>query len=84
LKSKGVTPKDFHDLDDFEFYTELGDAIEVFNSMYGSVSGKDRLEHAKAFIGVDGPAKAGFFDLLKRVSKGKWQKAAKEFTKAVL
>jgi len=84
LKSKGVTVKDFHDLDDVEFYTELGDSINKFEREYSGLSREYRSEALKRYVGFSGTPESPFFEVLFRGSRGKWKKAVKEITKAVL
>lgn len=95
LLQRGIQPDEMHSLDDVEFYTDLISEVDRFKGMLRGMkiieTFGSEMEFLKVFVGMT-PSPTGwertyvspFFDILKRHAPGKWRKAVKELTKAVL
>jgi len=86
LGEMGLEEGAIHDLDDVEFYTELGDAYDHFLGLIKepALAGISTAEVLKRYVGFKGKPQNLFFQRLKSGAPDKWKKAVKEITKAVL
>jgi len=88
LEKQGITKDIFHDLDDAEFYTELGDVIEDIAKNLPEYAPEHRMSALLSFMAggekVPGAYPSRFMKSLKRFAPGKWKKAVKEIAKVFL
>jgi hypothetical protein len=89
LKGYGLNVSNaIHHLDDIEFYTDLADEIDRYREESLDMVNRtpeDEALRLRYFVQGDRgkPPKSHFFKTLMKSSRPKWQKAVKEFYKAV-
>jgi len=75
LEKAGITPEDFHNLDDQEFYTQLGTSYELIKKRVSRLPDDQKLEEAKRLMGLHGRSGTEQFFWTLRKNKAKHRKA---------